>query len=109
VDEEDECYKSISLLSGACATALAMEAAAAAAAAAASKNKGEGEGQGEGEGGAGPDGEGESGAEGEAGAGSNLSDCSKEERESAFTPGGEALLKAFAAAASTAVAASGSD
>ena len=76
-------------------------------AAAASKNKGEGEG--EGEGGAGPDGEGESGAVGEAGAGSNLSDCSKEERESAFTPGGEALLKAFAAAASTAVAASGSD
>jgi hypothetical protein len=103
VDEEDECYKSISLLSGACATALAMEAAAAAAAAAASKNKGQGEG------GAGPDGEGEGGAEGEAGAGSNLSDCSKEERESAFTPGGEALLKAFAAAASTAVAASGSD
>jgi hypothetical protein len=102
VDEEDECYKSISLLSGACATALAMEAAAAAAAAAAaSQNKGEGEGEGEGKG----KGEGE----GEAGAGSNLSDCSKEERESAFTPGGEALLKAFAAAASTAVAASGSD
>ena len=31
IDEEEECYKSISILSGACATALAMEEAAAAA------------------------------------------------------------------------------